>query len=304
MTSRHWFTALALGSIFLATWAQACGLRDNGQTFTDPVTRLEIKKCPTQFAWSGSKCVQGADYGNWKGWASWENLMKQYDLTSQTDWRPISIEEFRLLRSRAIGCGPKDGSFSGFTSSQVPGKSDKAYSVDLEKGSENESAKIAVGTAVLVRGALPSGSAAASSSNNTTSSSNSITNLDTPERLQAAQANQQQADRVFAGKKRVHDDNANSEQPIPGPSEGKTTNRGAVRVNVAYCFDSHKRAYSGSLKCSAQRFGYTSVEAGQTVELLPPSSGLQALTFACKHPAKPYDVEFVNDGLSGRCAAY
>lgn len=129
-------------------------------------------------------------------------------------------------------------------------------------------------------------------------------NLDTPERLQAAQANQQQADRAFAGKKRAHDDNANTEQPIPGPSEGKTTNRGPVRVNVAYCFDSHRRAYSGSLKCSTQRFGYTSVEAGQTVELLPPSSGLQALTFACKHPTKPYDVEFVNDGLSGRCAAY
>lgn len=137
-----------------------------------------------------------------------------------------------------------------------------------------------------------------------TSESARPSNLDTPERLQAAQANQQQADRAFAGKRRAHDDNANSEQPTPGPSEGKTTNRGPVRVNVAYCFDSHKRGYSGSLKCSAQRFGFTSVETGQTVEMLPPNSGLQALTFACKHPTKPYDVEFANDGLSGRCAAY
>lgn len=137
-----------------------------------------------------------------------------------------------------------------------------------------------------------------------TSGSAISSNLDTPERLQAAQANQQQADRAFAGKKRAHDDIANTEQPIPGPSEGKTTNRGPVRVNMAYCFDSHKRAYSGSLKCSAQRFGYTSVEVGQTVEVLPPNSGQQALTFSCKHPAKPYDVEYVNDGLSGRCAAY
>lgn len=129
-------------------------------------------------------------------------------------------------------------------------------------------------------------------------------NLDTPERLQAAQANQQQADRAFAGKKRAHDDNANTEQPTTGSREGTATNRGPVRVNVAYCLDSYKRAYSGSLKCSAQRFGYTSVEPGQTVDVLGPNSGLQALTFGCKHPTKPYDVEFVNDGLSGRCAAY
>lgn len=128
--------------------------------------------------------------------------------------------------------------------------------------------------------------------------------LDAPERLQAAQANQQQADRAFAGKRRAHDDNANTEQPTPGPRENTVTNRGPVRVNVAYCLDSFQRAYSGSLKCSAQRFGYTSVEVGQTVEVLPPKSGLQALTFSCKHPAKPYDVEFANDGLSGRCAAY
>jgi hypothetical protein len=129
-------------------------------------------------------------------------------------------------------------------------------------------------------------------------------NLDTPERLQAAQANQQQADRAFAGKKRVHDDNANTEQPTTGSREGSATNRGPVRVNVAYCMDSYKRAYSGNLKCSAQRFGYTSLEPGQTVDVLGPNSGLQALTFGCKHPTKPYDVEFVNDGLSGRCAAY
>jgi hypothetical protein len=132
----------------------------------------------------------------------------------------------------------------------------------------------------------------------------SASNLDTPERLQAAQANQQQADRAFAGKKRVHDDNAITEQPTTGSREGTATNRGPVRVNVAYCMDSYKRAYSGSLKCSAQRFGYISLEPGQTVDVLGPNSGLQALTMGCKHPTKPYDVEFVNDGLSGRCAAY
>jgi len=137
-----------------------------------------------------------------------------------------------------------------------------------------------------------------------TSESARPSNLDTPERLQAAQANQQQADRAFAGKQRAHDDNANTEQPTAGPSEGKATNRGPVRVNMAYCIESHKRAYSGQLKCSAQRFGFITVEAGQTVDVLPPSSGLQALTFGCKHPTKPYDLEFVNDGLSGRCAAY
>lgn len=142
------------------------------------------------------------------------------------------------------------------------------------------------------------------SAQNPKPSPSTASNLDTAQSWQAAQANQQQADRAFAGTRRSNDVNANTDQPAPGPSEGMATNRGRVRVNMAYCIDSDKRPYTGSLKCSAQRFGAASVEPGASVQVLLPNSGLQALTFACTHPARPYDVTFANNGLTGRFAAF
>lgn len=294
MTSRHWFSALALASAFLATWAQACGLRDNGATMTDPVTGIEIQKCAVGQTWAGSACT-----GSSPVFLNFDEAVAKY---GQGAWRLITKEEAERVVRQSKGCGDLGDSW---TSSPAVGDSSYAWAVGFKNGFVGWHSRHRYDSLSfwLVRAGQSLGGVAASG-NNVTPSSNSTANLDTPERLQMAQANQQQADRAFAGKRRTHDDNSNTEQPTPGPSEGKTTNRGPVRVNVAYCFDSHKRGYSGSLKCSAQRFGFTSVETGQTIEMLPPSSGLQALTFACKHPTKPYDVEFANDGLSGRCAAY
>lgn len=300
MTSRHWFSALALFSAFLATWAQACGLRDNGATYIDAVTGIEIQKCAVRENWTGSTCTGSAKF------FSFDEAVKEY---GRGEWRLLTKEEAERVVNRSKGCRDISIDLPNWTStsgSRNAGDDDnRNWYVNLSGGfvRAHTGQGFASGPVRLVRTGQSSGGATALG-NNTISSSNSTAHLDTPERLQAAQANQQQADRVFAGKRRTHDDNANTEQPTNGPRENTVTNRGPVRVNVAYCLDSHKRAYSGSLKCSAQRFGYTSVEVGQTVEVLPPNSGQQALTFSCKHPAKPYDVEFANDGLSGRCAAY
>lgn len=292
MTSRHWFSVLALFSAFLATWAQACGLRDNGATMIDPDTGIEIQKCAVGQTWTGNTCAGTAPKFRF------DQAVARY---GQGEWRLITKAEADRVKGQSGGC-PDSMGYSWSSSPHVS-DSDLATLVVFNASSVSYSNRRGESPVHLVRVSQTSGSATALG-NNTTPRSNTATNLDTPERLQAAQANQQQADRVFAGKKRAHDDNANTEQPTNGPRENTVTNRGPVRVNVAYCLDSHKRAYSGNLKCSAQRFGYTTLEAGQTVEMLPPNSGQQALTFSCKHPAKPYDVEYVNDGLSGRCAAY
>lgn len=295
MKASHFFQALALGSLFLASFANACGLRDNGGTYINPVTGMEIQKCHVGQSWAGSSCSGNPIGGKFR------DVVARY---GQGEWRLITEEEARRVVSRFKNCPilAEVGQHTFFTSTphpNYPTLGSTVFFYNREAGVSNDEFAFVR----LVRPGQTSGGAAASN-NNTTPSSNTATNLDTPERLQAAQANQQQADRAFAGKKRTHDDSAITEQPTTGSREGTATNSGPVRVNVAYCMDSYKRAYSGSLKCSAQRFGYTSVEPGQTVDVLGPNSGLQALTFGCKHPAKPYDVEFVNDGLSGRCAAY
>lgn len=290
MKPQHLIATVALCGAFLTTWAQACGLRDNGATMIDPVTGLEINKCAVGEVSLSGECKPLA-----------QNFTRDEALQRYTngEWRLISVEEAKQILPRSQSC-PINGKIT-WTSSSVVG-SNLFWAIAFYSPSPMEYQGIIRLPVILVRDHRQVSQKSSASS--PVQLSTSFTNLDTPERLQMAQANQQQADRAFAGKRRAHDDNANTEQPTAGPSEGKATNRGPVRVNMAYCIDSYKRAYSGQLKCSAQRFGFITVEAGQTVDVLPPSSGLQALTFGCKHPAKPYDLEFVNDGLSGRCAAY
>ncbi len=290
MKASHFFQALALSSVFLASLANACGLRDNGATMTDPVTGIEIRKCAEGQTYQAGQC---------KGFPNSYTRDEALQRFGSGTWRLITVEEARQILPRSGPC-PIDGQTS-WTSSSVS-NSNLFWAVAFYNRVPLEyQSKIRL-PVILVR----DGSTSRADITTKAASQTDLfqSNLDTPERLQAAQANQQQADRAFAGKKRVHDDNANTEQPTTGSREGTATNRGPVRVNVAYCFDSYKRAYSGNLKCSAQRFGYISLEPGQTVDVLGPNSGLQALTMGCKHPTKPYDVEFVNDGLSGRCAPY
>lgn len=295
MTPQRLIAALALSSASLTTWAQTCQFREAGGLLINPKTGLEVSKCLVGQEWLSGRCSGTPRFFNWT------EAMRLYEksewrLPTESDQRTFSFDG---RTSAFFGCLSSDvfpKYLRSWTSSKAHdyGK-DVAFTFNLDGTGVYYSGIADSMPVLLVRSARSAGSVILESS---------ISNLDTPERLQAAQSNQQQADRAFAGKRRAHDDNANTEQPTPGPRENTVTNRGPVRVNVAYCLDSHKRAYSGSLKCSAQRFGYTSLEAGQTVEVLPPNSGQQALTFSCKHPAKPYDVEFANDGLSGRCAAY
>lgn len=163
MTLRHWFSALALGSAILPTWAQACGLRDNGATMTDPVSGIEIQKCAIGDRWSSQGCS-----GSVKKF-TWDEAVRDY---GQGEWRLMTRDEAQQLVVRSKGC-PVGYSW---TSTPVAGDSNSAWQTSLQEGGvfrENRKS-ISFGAFVrLVRSGQPGGSSATSTNNPQSSAASS-----------------------------------------------------------------------------------------------------------------------------------
>ena len=74
--------------------AHSCGLRDNGTTWTEPFTGIEIQKCAVGATHTGGNSCSG------QGQAfTWNEAMSQYE---KGTWRMITIHEYIALSAQNL----------------------------------------------------------------------------------------------------------------------------------------------------------------------------------------------------------
>jgi hypothetical protein len=121
----------------------------------------------------------------------------------------------------------------------------------------------------------------------------------------ATQVQQSQADRAFSGKKRVNIQNDVASDCIADPVLGQSAqaNSCETKVNYGFCVLRNTRvANVDGPRCENQQFGVGSVSGRTRVQLF--AFGDLGQIIACKDPSKPYDLEFKDGQILGRCAKF
>lgn len=317
MTSRHWISALALSSAFLATWAQACGLRDNGATMTDPVTGIDIQVCSLGQTWTGKECA-----GNPSKF-TFDQAVARY---GQGEWRLISQQEAMSIKARA-SCGKlryvdkwDEGSWTSTLRVELPTES---WVMDFGSGNISNRLSSLVARVQLVRARQSLGGAAASGNNpqspitssqtqrNQTDNRNSSDNTPEQQMTQqaAAQARETQAKGDADAKKqgrRRHDPAMEAHECIninAGPNPINSCN---YKVNVIACVTEPRQTQNmmnnnEMFVCGGKSGGLWNPRPGGAIYGIYPRTAGMVHWFACKDPADPMEVTFDGTQLVGRC---
>lgn len=140
MNPRSWFSALALSCYFLTSWSQACGLRDNGATYIDPGTGLEIQKCAIGQTWTGSQCTgKGTEY-------TFDQAVARH---GRGEWRLITKDEAENSVKRFLLCNFYGGLWT-WTSSPHVSKNLEAWYFAFSSGTVGYNARGILGEVRLV----------------------------------------------------------------------------------------------------------------------------------------------------------
>jgi hypothetical protein len=340
MKTRLWFSVFALSGFFLTTWAQACGTRNNGDgTITVLRTGLQYQACPL-----GTRSVRTEIYFNtvFDACESISRSPSQEVISASTsqgaiarysigEWRLITPEEAKSILPDITECQP----LNTWTSERDVGFTNRGGSTNFTRFGLNNYPGGDARTVQLVRSTKPSGSTT-TSVHNAKPSPSTASNLDTAERRQASQANQQpaqeqtkqaqqqsqqaqqtaqqnqaRADQERQGKRKTHDPAAEAHECI-SIDKASSGNFGAFKnqcpypVNFTTCNNKPKTIqggfnWSADFDCAKQQFGLHTPKANSSVAAHNRNTEY-VYWFACKAPAGPVDGTWsASKGIEARC---